>query len=195
MQTLDTAALLNELEEKSRSFLVYVDHLTNQPDASILKKSEPGKWNAIQVLDHLNSYYDFYLPAIEKAMSRKSSRPSKNFKPGWLGNYFTNLMEPTNTGSLKSKMKSPKNHRPANDLNTDIVITKFKENQGKFINLLRKASHSNIGDIRVPISLTTLIKLKLGDVLRFITAHNQRHQLQIANTVYPSLSMKVNFAV
>jgi hypothetical protein len=130
MQTLDTTALLNEIEEKSRSFLVYVDHLTKQPDHSILKKSEPGKWNAIQVLDHLNSYYDFYLPAIENAMNRNSFFPSKNFKPGWLGNYFTNLMEPTNTGRLKSKMKSPKNHRPANDLNTDIVITKFKENQG-----------------------------------------------------------------
>ena len=194
MQTLDTASLLNELEEKSRSFLLYVDHLTKQPDASILKKSAPGKWNAIQILDHLNSYYNFYLPAIENAMSRNISSPSKNFKPGWLGNYFTNLMEPTNTGGLKSKMKSPKNHRPADDLNTDIVINEFKKNQEKFINLLRKASHSNIGDIRVPISLTTLIKLKLGDVFRFIAAHNNRHQLQIANTIYPVVQTKAKLA-
>jgi hypothetical protein len=103
-------------------------------------------------------------------------------------------MEPTATGNLKSKMKSPKNHRPADDLNTDIVINTFKENQQKFIELLRKAAHCNIGDIQVPISLLTLIKLKLGDVLRFITAHNQRHQLQIANTIYPSLTIKAKLA-
>jgi len=194
MQLLNTALMLNELEAKSRSLLAYVDQLTKQPDASILKKSEPGKWNTIQVLDHLNSYYDFYLPAIENAMTRKITFPSRNFKPGWLGNYFTNLMAPTSTGNLKSKMKAPKNHRPPDDLNSDIVINTFNENQQKFIALLRNAAHCNIGEIRVPISLTKMITLKLGDVFRFITAHNQRHQLQITNTIYPSLTVQAKLA-
>ncbi len=194
MQTFNTTSLLDELEERSKSFLMYVDHLTQQPNASILEQSEPGKWNAVQVLEHLNSYYRFYLPAIEKEMNSKISFPATSFKPGWLGDYFSNLMEPTNTGKLKSKMKSPKNHRPADELHAGTVIDEFKTNQQKFISLLRKAAHSNISDIRVPISLSKLIRLKLGDVFRFIVAHNQRHQLQIANTIYPSLSVKARLA-
>ena len=194
MQTLDTTILLKELEEKSISILQYIDQLTKQSDEAALKKSAPGKWNTIQVLDHLNSYYDFYLPAIANAMNQKITTPSKNFKPGWIGNYFTKLMEPNSDGKLKSKMKAPKNHRPANDLNIDIVVNKFRENQQQFIALLKKATNSNIGEIRVPISLTKLIKLKLGDVFRFIVAHNIRHQLQIANTIYPSLQMNAKLA-
>jgi hypothetical protein len=45
--------------------------------------------------------------------------------------------------------------------------------------LLGKAQQVNINRIRIPVSITPLLKLKMGDVFGFIIAHHQRHFVQI----------------
>jgi hypothetical protein len=40
------------------------------------------------------------------------------------------------------------------------------------------AKNTDLNKIKIPISLTNLIKLKLGDVFQFIITHNERHLAQ-----------------
>ena len=51
------------------------------------------------------------------------------------------------------------------------------------LELLDQAETVDLNKIRIPISLTKLIKLKLGDVFNFIVAHHERHFLQISNAM------------
>ena len=158
-----------------------LEHLS---DAQLNKQPQPGKWSIAQVIEHLNSYNRYYLPEISIAL-QKGKRDKIKFNPlfrtGWFGNYFTNMMLPKE-GKVKNKMKSPKDHRPAEQLNSKKVLAEFLTGQQQLLSYLRNAANSNIEKLRVPISISRFIKLKLGDTFRFLIAHQQRHFLQISNT-------------
>jgi hypothetical protein len=82
-------------------------------------------------------------------------------------------------GQIKNKMKAMKGHSPTAKLNKEQVVTEFLQWQRKFLLIIEKAGQKDIQSIRVPISIASFIRLRLGDVLMFITAHNQRHWVQI----------------
>lgn len=44
--------------------------------------------------------------------------------------------------------------------------------------LLDQAQKINLSSVKTAISLTSLVKIKLGDTLRFMIYHNERHILQ-----------------
>lgn len=135
----------------------------------------------MQCLGHLNVYGKYYLPAIEKAIDKarlKHKGSTPNFRPGWLGNLFTQMMLPGPDGIAPKKMKAPKNYTIANMGNSDAVLAEFITQQEKMLGLLRLARRVNLNAIRIPISIARFIKLKLGDVFMFIVAHNLRHVQQ-----------------
>lgn len=141
------------------------------------------KWSAVQVLEHLNAYGRYYLPAMERAMTEKVTGRAPWFQSGFWGDYFTKSMKPTNIYEVKNKMKAMKAYSFANSLNVDTVVNEFLRQQEELLRLIGMAKHVDLGDIKVPITLTKLIKLKLGDTLRFLVAHEQRHMIQARNTL------------
>ncbi len=182
MKKINSLQLLEQLQADTRQLIVAASHLQSETETQLTRQPAAGKWSVTQVLEHLNSYSQYYLPAIENAMAAKEVPAAVYFKPGWLGNYFTNLMKPKH-GVVANKMKSPKNHRPSAALNAKKTITTFLEQQRRLLELLEKAKATSIGDIRVPVSISTMIRLKLGDSFRFLIAHEQRHFVQIENTL------------
>jgi hypothetical protein len=63
------------------------------------------------------------------------------------------------------------------------VLDEFAEQQQMILELLETARTKNLRSIRIPISISKLIKLTLGDTFRFVIAHHQRHFVQIENTL------------
>lgn len=187
MKVYATRILLSGLEEDVTKLLTQAKEILLTADTrGLLQEPAPGKWSAAQCIEHLNSYNRYYLPQIEKALLNgvyKNLPAQATYKPGWLGNYFTKLMKPGVNGELASKMQSPKDHRPAANLNAEKVLEEFIEGQEKLIGYLVRAEKINIGKLRVPISLSKFIKLKLGDTFRFLIAHQQRHLLQALRLV------------
>jgi hypothetical protein len=51
------------------------------------------------------------------------------------------------------------------------------------LSLLHQARRIDLTKIRIPISLTKYIKLKLGDVFMFLIAHNMRHIKQAERAI------------
>ncbi len=88
------------------------------------------------------------------------------------------LMLPGLDGKPKKKMRSPGNHRPAEQLNSAQVLSEFISQLEKLEQLIILSQKRDLNKIKVPISIAPFIKLKLGDVLLFYTAHIQRHLLQ-----------------
>lgn len=181
MNSFDSLSLLEQLQADTRQLIATATFLKNEDPGLLLEQPGPGRWSVIQVLEHLNSYGLYYLPALKKGLMNGGGAV-KTFRPGWLGNYFTHLLQPQE-GMVKNKMKAPKGHRPAFHVDAQPVIETFLQQQHQLLELLELAKQKNIGSIRIPVSLTKLIRLKAGDTFRFFIAHEQRHFVQIKNTL------------
>lgn len=182
MQKYNSLELLEKLQADTRQLVLEANYLKTTDPGLLLQEPAAGKWSVIQVLEHLNSYGNYYLLAIERSL--KQDKPAiELFKPGWLGDYFTKLMKPGENGTIAYKMQSPKDHRPHRHPDALPVFTTFLEQQYYLLELLESAKEKNIGSIRTPVSISRFIKLKTGDVFRFLIAHEQRHFVQIENTL------------
>ena len=167
MKKYKSTEILKQLQADTRQLILTANYLRTVDPGLLLQEPAPGKWSVVQVLEHLNSYGHYYLLAIERSLE-KDKPATEVFKPGWLGNYFTRLMKPGEDGTILNKMQSPKDHRPAKYLDVFPVLTTFLEQQHYLLELLEQAKAKNISSIRTPISISRLIRLKLGDTFRFL---------------------------
>jgi len=174
--------LINELQAGVRQLLLKAEKLKAEPINLLQLQPAEGHWSVAQILAHLNSYGRFYLPAIETSMNAADHPPSEKFHSGWFGNYFTKIMQPGAGGKIPKKMKSPRNHQPLLTVNAHEVINEFIIQQQQLLTLLDACRQKNLEKTKVPISISKMIRLKLGDTFRFLIAHEERHFGQIART-------------
>jgi hypothetical protein len=177
MKPVNKEQLLNSLEEKvERHLQDAVYRFQNMHDHKLLQPAPDGGWSIAQCLDHLNSYGHFYLPHIQAGLAKPQSKPaSDTFTSSWLGSYFTRMMDPV-TG--KKKFKAFKGHIPPPDLDAHAVVAEFIQQQEALLGYLRQARDKDLKAIKIPLSLTKWVQLRLGDVFQFLIAHNERHLVQ-----------------
>lgn len=179
MATKNSAELLAELKQDALDLLAEISSIEKSFTAENLRlPGQRGGWNTLQVLEHLSSYYRFYVPLIEKRLAASKAGAAAEFRSGWLGGYFTKMMLPKE-GMVTNKMKAMKNHSPAPDLDAQQVLEEFQRWQRHWVLLIDRAGSSNLNAVRIPLSIAPWLTLKLGDVLQFISAHNHRHRVQI----------------
>jgi DinB superfamily len=148
-------------------------------------KENPERWSILECIEHLNRYGEFYLPELEARILATKPRPEADtFSSGMIGNYFANLMK-VRDGKM-TKMKSPKDKNPSNSEISVTALEKFTKQQQRLEALLHQAKQMDLQRIKCSISLTSLIKLRLGDTFRFFINHIERHVYQ-ANKVYKKL--------
>jgi uncharacterized damage-inducible protein DinB len=180
----ETPALLKELHLQIDDLLKTAnEQFVPAPREVLLRQPAPEKWSVAQCLDHLNAYSRFYVPAMEKAIQSALTgslppAPAATFKSGWLGNYFTKMMEPKPNGQQGMKMQAPKAYRPMVDLDAAKVVSEFIEWQQKTKTLLDQAKHVNLQRLKIPTTLGNWLKFSLGDTFRFVIAHERRHMAQ-----------------
>ncbi len=182
MTLISSRALMNYLEQTTeRHIQKAIEDYQNMDRARLLKPARNGGWSIAQCLDHLNGYGRYYYPLMEEKMAAYT-KAGETYTGTWLGNYFVKMMDP-DTGTRK--MKAFKNHLPTPDLDPHEVVSEFIRQQEQLLNLIRIARHRDLNKIKIPISLTKYIKMNLGDTLRFLVAHNERHvrQAELAGNV------------
>lgn len=141
-------------------------------------KKDVFSWSILECIEHLNLYGDFYLPEIERSiMSQRSGRSADVFTSGLLGNYFANLMKLDADGKMK-KMKSPPDKNPMDRALTVATLDRFLKQQERLLSLLEQAKRIDLTRAKTAISLTRMIRLRLGDTFRFFIYHIERHVFQ-----------------
>jgi hypothetical protein len=187
MSAIRTDHLLQELQHKIAVVKRKAETRFNgQSATNLLLQPGPGKWSAVQCLEHLNTYGRHYLPALDqviKKAEKEGSRSHPSFKSSWLGAYFTRLMQPGDDGQLRSTMKSPRDHVPVEAPDVITVFREFQEQQVYMENLLQRAANIDIARYKVPTSLSRFITLSVGETFGFMVAHIQRHVLQAENAL------------
>ena len=177
---IKTSLLIEELlsltEKSIRSVKVFKELDVNQLN---FKKSME-QWSILECIEHLNLYGDYYLPEIQKRMLESNdSSTAEIFKAGIIGNYFANLMKVSN-GKIK-KMKAPQDKNPVNSALTITTLDRFLKQQELLKVLLNKGRSVNLNKIKISISISKMVKLKLGDTFRFYVYHIDRHIIQAEN--------------
>src|SRR5690606_11364077 len=111
-----------------------------------------------------------------------------NFKSGVLGGYFAKSMLPK---EKLNKMKTFKDKDPMGSKLDKTSIDRFISQQAQILNLLDKSREIDLNKTKTAISISKLIKLKIGDTFRVVIYHNERHIVQankIVNGKKPTLN-------
>ncbi len=178
---ISTEKLIGDLKELTQSFVDKVQSIKYLETNQLNWKENDAKWSILECLEHLNLYGDFYLKEIESSiLNTRYNRPADEFKSGFLGNYFANSMLPKN-GKITNKMKTFKDKDPRDSNLERTVIDRFFKQQKRMLELLDMSQNVNLNKVKTGISITQLIRLKLGDTFRFVIYHNLRHFVQIEN--------------
>ena len=167
--------LTTDLVQRIDNAIARVTALRNLSSEQLNHKQNADTWSALECIEHLNLYGDFYLPEIEKQLHSKPKVAAKTvFKSGVMGNYFATLMQKNKKGQIK-KMKAPADKTPAKSGLSTVTLDRFLKQAEKLKNLLSQASTADLTKTKTAISLTKMLRLRLGDTLRFVVYHIERH--------------------
>lgn len=147
-------------------------------------RPNPGIWSIAEVLAHLNSYSRYYHPTIQKKIESTRFRTEKeNFLSSPLGRSAWKSMKLGRLNNIKRKFKAPKGHNPSIDpeLVQGTELTDFLAQQQELLAIIESSSEVNARKVKIPISISKIVRLRLGDALLFIVYHNERHMQQILN--------------
>lgn len=149
-------------------------------------KINQSSWSINEIFAHMNDYAKFYhstfLERIEKTRFRE---PNSIFMSSPLGRSAWKSMKLGNAKNVKRKFKSPKANNPSIDISllTGNEVTDFEKGQVELLSIIEKATTVNLRKVKVPISISKLIRFRLGDALMFVVFHNERHIQQVLNVM------------
>lgn len=151
------------------------DQIRTWEPSQLMVRPREGSWNALECLEHLNRYGDFYLPKIAWSLEHKAFAADADFKSGWLGVYFSKMILPGGSASMKTAPMMT----PTEALVPGTVLKRFEDQHNTLQQLMDRSARVSLNRIRIQTSLSPLIRLKLGDVFHFLINHNLRHLHQI----------------
>lgn len=147
-------------------------------------RPNPGIWSISEVLAHLNSYARYYHPAFQKKIESTRFRNAKeDFLSSPLGRSAWKSMKLGRANNVKRKFKAPKTHNPSIDLELiqGTELKDFLSQQQELLQIIESSAEVNARKVKIPISISKIVRLRLGDALLFIAYHNERHMQQIIN--------------
>ncbi|MGB0880459.1 MAG: DinB family protein [Polaribacter sp.] len=171
---IQQSKLLSELRNETAKALSQLEEFKNYSIKELNYKPSISEWSILECIEHLCLYGKFYLPEIEKCLTNAKTENKILFKSSFIGDYFVNMIKASNTKKIKATKQMDST---GSDLNVS-TINQFMKQLEWFDSLLIKAEKVNLTKVKTSISLTKLIKLRLGDTLRFLVYHNERHVLQ-----------------
>lgn len=158
--------------------------LTHLAPNQINWKPSASSWSIAEVLAHVNAYAQFYNTSIlERLKTTRHTTPSEDFLHSPLGKSAWKSMKLGKEHNIKRRFKSPKDYNPTFNphLISENPVQDYINLQQDFIEIAEKSSQYNLRRVKTMISISKIIKLRLGDVLLFIAYHNERHIHQILN--------------
>jgi len=147
-----------------------------------------GGWSVAQVLAHVVTASTSYFDRMQAATRDGAVRSGEGtpWKPTFFGGMLIRSLEPTN----RKKYPSPKVWRPVQRQLPDALPT-FLEAHRTLGGIVASASQVDLVRTRLSSPVSRLIRLNLGDAIRVLIVHAQRHLGQaerlIARPDFPRL--------
>ncbi len=161
-------------------------------EAQWTRRPTPDQWSPIECLSHLNQSMGLYVPRLEAAERNLRNSADGRYVSGWLGAYSAKSMKPDAQGQIRKRMKTLKvfevpseaQRLPHRVLDCHFALLTSLES------LVNRSQGKALGSVRVKTALP-IVRLRYGDVIEFMIAHNERHVLQ-ARKAFQSSGTKAN---
>ncbi len=152
-------------------------------------KPNPTIWSLNEIFSHLNAYAVFYHRVMhDKIDKTRYKTPRINFVSSPLGKSAWVSMKLGNARNVKRKFKAPSEYNPTQtpELVKEDALETLINNHNDFMGVIEKSVAVNLRKVKVPISVSKLVRLRLGDALLFVAYHNDRHMQQALNLLAES---------
>lgn len=184
---MESELLIDDLKERTDRNILQAEKFSALSVEELNQRLEQESWSILECFEHLNLYGDFYMPEIGKRISESNTIPKKQFKTGLLGNYFAKSMLPK---EKLNKMKTFRDKDPIGSKLDKKTIDRFLAQQEQTLELLEKARKVDLTKTKTSISISSFLKLRLGDTLRVVVYHNDRHLVQANNILEARLAVQ-----
>ncbi len=179
---MNNTEFLEKLSTTNQSVKGFVKELIDLPKDKLTIKPSAEEWSILECIDHMNKATELYIDQIEEKIDHLRPSRKEQFKKTWLANKFTKMLAPTEQGEIKSKMKTLAGFVPHSNPDTT-VVGRFLNNCDRIEKILKKANNNDLRSFKVTTALGPILKFYIGDALDFILTHNQRHVIQVKNTL------------
>jgi uncharacterized damage-inducible protein DinB len=184
---MTSTELLDEVRKITHTNLEYLKKkFAHLSDEQKLWRPTENSWNIQEIFAHLNEYARFYHDAFNTRIARTKFRnPRELFLSSPLGRSAWNSMKLGRAHNVKRKFKSPRAFNPAVEISliSGQDIADFQAGQQELLGIFDQAQQVNIRRVKVPISISKIIRLRLGDALLYVVYHNERHMQQALNVL------------
>jgi DinB family protein len=172
----DLRELQEALDAAARDARALVEGLS---EARASWRAEPGSWSIAECLDHLGTANHVYLGAMEPAAARalgENRRRRGPARPGLVGGWFVNYLEPPVKPRLKTK--APRTIRPRTAPPLGDAFASFISSQDDVGRFLRTYAEIDLAGVRFPNPFIRGVRFSLATGLHVIAAHERRHLWQ-----------------
>jgi hypothetical protein len=180
---MQNEALIQELSEYVKRHMLLAEQWKQLPAVTLNARATPTSWSMLECLEHLNLYGDFYLPELQKRLDKAPAVNQRTFKSGILGNYFAMSMLPK---AKLNRMKTFASKDPSGSQLNASAIDRFIGQQITLLKMLELSKSIDLNRTKTSISISSWLKLKIGDTLRFVIYHNERHMQQAQRACSPT---------
>ncbi len=165
-----------------------VRQLQQQPAAALRHCPRPDAWSALDCVEHMNLFYDDYLPRAEAAVRQAAPSSNATYSSGFFGKMMIDSLRPQQ-GKRQMKIKTFKKMTPkTDDKPAEPVFAAFFKHHAHLEELLTQATSLNWNKAKVASAIGPILRFKLGDCFRIMLAHTERHLLQAQEALGNKLS-------
>ena len=187
MKNKDSKELIDELMKLNTHLSEVVSERIIPLDESQKNwKPSQDKWSILECFAHMNKIYSFYIPTIKLKIEKKANLdPKEKFTSSHIGRTLYRSMQLNKANRPRRRLKSPRSFNPK--VSPDLITGKddrdFLSYQKQMEQLLKDTFQVNLRKIKIPLSLSKVVKIRLGDALLFVVYHNERHVQQALNII------------
>ena len=186
MALFSRTGLITELLDRTELLKANTQVFFRLTDEQLRRPPAPGKWSIAEIYGHLNLSMDASIRTILSRITLAPDRPGDHYTSSWLGDLAYSVIMPRPDGSV-FRLKAMKTQRPdPAKLDGREALDTFQRHCDALDDILRHVASKDLRRISIPFFVPGVIRLRLGDVLRFLVAHGERHLLQaqrVANVV------------
>ena len=172
MKARSTTELLDRLEARLRENITLAYALRELPESALRSRPAPEAWCALEAVEHVNIWNADYLERLSKALDQHGTSPVATFTSSRIGNFFVGTVKP---GPKTRKISTLKRLDPVHRDLDHTVLDNWLRQAERQEKMLLKARTADLNRVQIKTALTSLIKMRLGDVLRMMVYHDWRH--------------------
>jgi len=178
MAATSRQGLITELLDRTELVKASSQLFFRLSDDQLHHRPGPEKWSIAEIFGHLDLSHDQYIRSILPRITLAPDYPSDRYVSGWLGDWIYEKVKPRSNGTI-FKLKTLKAYyASAETPDAREVLESFQRKCDALDDIMRHAATKDLQRIKVPFYLSRLVRLQLGDTLRILVAHSERHLLQ-----------------